>query len=165
MPTIAAYEETRGFSIFDECADESWTDTDSYFDQVAESRHAYHRLPDILRVRPRNASRVAVFSPQKAYTQYSLEQEFKELVERWHIETEVLSSTSEIVSNFNYYRIIGLGKDVIPLILQELQENGGQWYLALRVLTNENPVNPEDAGNIKKMKMAWLDWGKQRGLI
>jgi len=81
------------------------------------------------------------------------------------MEIEVLSSTSEIVSNFNYYRIIALGKDIVPLILQELQENGGQWYLALRVLTNQNPVNPEDVGNIKKMKMAWLNWGREHRLI
>jgi len=94
-----------------------------------------------------------------------LEKEFRELTDAWRAETSMLSSTSDIVSNFNYYRIIGLGKDVVPLILRELQERGGQWFLALRALTNENPVNPEDVGNIKSMKRAWINWGKEQGVI
>jgi hypothetical protein len=164
MPTIAAYETIKGFSVFDECADDSWADTESYYGKVAESRRAYHRLPDVVRVSSKDMSGIVLFPPKQS-ARYSLEQEFKELAEKWRMEIEVLSSTSEIVSNFNYYRIIALGKDIVPLILQELQENGGQWYLALRVLTNQNPVNPEDVGNIKKMKMAWLNWGREHRLI
>lgn len=166
MPTtITAYEERGDYSIFDECAEDSWVDTDSYYEEVAESRQSYYWLPDMLKVKGLNMAGVILIPSQKAYAHPSLEQEFRGLAERWHVETDVLSSTTEIVSNFNYYRIIALGKDVIPLILQELQENGGQWYLALRALTNENPVNPEDVGNIKNMKKAWLDWGKAHGLI
>lgn len=64
-----------------------------------------------------------------------------------------------------YQRIIGLGAPAIPLILKELQERGGQWYWALRAITNESPVADEEAGNIPSMKAAWLRWGASRGHI
>lgn len=97
--------------------------------------------------------------------QKHLELRFRELVTTWRNETMHLSSTTAIVSSFYYYQIIGLGVEVVPLILKELRENGGQWYLALRALTNENPVRAEDNGNIKKMKTAWLEWGGKKGLL
>jgi hypothetical protein len=36
-------------------------------------------------------------------------------------------------------------------------------FTALSELTNAQPVPPEDAGNIRKMVEAWLDWGRQQG--
>ncbi len=104
----------------------------------------------------------AVLLPQMTETE--LRQEFAALAEEWRQETMFFSSTSAIVSSFAYYRIIGLGRAVVPLILRDLQEHGGHWFLALRALTGENPVAPEVAGSMKKMTQAWLEWGRQHGL-
>lgn len=95
----------------------------------------------------------------------SLRQAFQTLAAQWRRETMPLSSSTEKVIHPAYQRIIGLGPAVIPLILQELEQNGGHWFWALRSLTGENPVEPEDAGQVAKMKDTWLAWGRQWGLI
>lgn len=94
-----------------------------------------------------------------------LQQLFLSLSLEWREATKFSSSTSEIVMHEAYQRIIGLGPTAIPLILQDLRENGGYWFWALRALTRENPVSKGDVGRIKKMTEAWLDWGKINGLI
>ncbi len=50
---------------------------------------------------------------------------FIELANRWHDETDYLSSPSRITDNDNYLKIVSMGKPVIPLILEDLQERGG----------------------------------------
>jgi hypothetical protein len=52
-----------------------------------------------------------------------------------------------------------MGKPAIPFILQELIANGGNWFWALTAITGENPVDPNDLGQTKKMKEAWQQWG------
>ncbi len=95
----------------------------------------------------------------------NVEQKFNALVHNWKEETMFLSSTTAITSNFWYYRIVGLGSLVVPFILRDLEKGGGHWFLALKALTGENPVKSEDLGNRNKMAQAWLEWGKQNGLI
>ena|SRR5215813_1104719 len=90
---------------------------------------------------------------------------FQSLAKQWREETMFLSSLTQKVLHPAYQQIIGLGPDALPLILRELKENGGHWFWALGAITRENPVAAEDAGRVKKMKEAWLDWGKQHGLI
>jgi hypothetical protein len=95
----------------------------------------------------------------------SLRQAFETLAAKWRRETIMLSSSSEKVLHPAYQRIIGLGPAVIPLVLRELEQHGGHWFWALRALTGENPVKPEDVGQVRKMTEAWLEWGKQWGLV
>jgi hypothetical protein len=95
----------------------------------------------------------------------ALEREFRALADQWRRETMMMSSTSDIVSNFAYHQIIGMGEKAIPPILRELQESGGHWFWALRAITRTNPVKPEDRGNVRKMAQAWLEWGRRRGYV
>ncbi len=90
---------------------------------------------------------------------------FTELANRWHEETDYLSSPSRITGNDTYLKIISMGNSVIPLILQDLQEHGGNWYRALRILSGNDPVPPEAQGNVQQMKQSWLRWGRDRGYI
>jgi len=90
---------------------------------------------------------------------------FKEFANRWHNETDYLSSPSSITNNDTYLKIISMGEPVIPLVLQDLQERGGYWYRALRILSDEDPVPPEGRGEVPKMKEAWLNWGRDKGYI
>lgn len=90
---------------------------------------------------------------------------FKALARQWKKETRHLSSATEIAMNMNYQRIIGMGPHAIPFILEELQREPDHWFHALRVLTGENPVKPEDAGNMQAMADAWIEWGRKEGLV
>ena len=91
--------------------------------------------------------------------------EFTRLAEEWRTDTGHLSSPRQIAMHPAYQRIIGLGEPAIPLILNALREHGGQWYWALRAITNDSPVSGDAAGNIRRMKEAWLRWGDAHGYI
>ena len=100
---------------------------------------------------------------RKIPEQAELEDTFNELSEKWRCETHFLSATDDIVLHPAYQSIIGMGREVIPLLLRELQRKPSHWFWALRSITREDPVRPEDAGNIRKMTEAWLNWGRERG--
>ena len=75
----------------------------------------------------------------------------------------MLSSTTAIATHPAYQRIIGLGPQVIPLILAELAKQPDHWFWALQALTGENPVPFADQGRIPAMTAAWLTWGHDNG--
>lgn len=95
----------------------------------------------------------------------SLEERFREHAEKWERETMHLSSTTKRVLHPSYQIIMGMGPDVVPLLLRDLQQNRRAWFWALYHLTQENPIDPADAGNIDKMVAAWVRWGKRKGLL
>lgn len=94
-----------------------------------------------------------------------LEALFAKLSSEWRQGTRYLSSTTAIATHPAYQRIIGLGPQVIPLILSDLQREPGHWFWALSALTGENPVEPSDRGRIQAMTAAWLKWGTDNGWI
>ena len=89
-----------------------------------------------------------------------LEIRFNQLVTRWREETKTVSSTTDRALHSAYQDIIGMGARALPLIFREMRDRGGHWFWALRHITHENPVPPQDAGNISRMKEAWLRWGR-----
>lgn len=90
---------------------------------------------------------------------------FRSLAQQWRSETQWLSSTTAIAMHPAYQAIIGMGADALPMILDDLRQNSGHWYWALKAISNEDPVVPRDRGSIKKMKNAWLQWGETKGLV
>jgi hypothetical protein len=105
-------------------------------------------------------------APQPAVQQPTeLEQLFTELAREWRAETAVHSSVTKKAMHPAYQRIIGMGPAVIPLILRDLEREPDHWFWALTALTGEDPIPPEDAGDIDKMAQAWLARGKQLGYI
>lgn len=94
-----------------------------------------------------------------------LKRKFEHLAEEWKRETINLSSVQEIILNPAYQRIIGMGPDVIPFILQQLERCPGFWFWALRCLTGENPVTQEMRGDVAAMTEAWLNWGREYGYL
>ncbi len=94
-----------------------------------------------------------------------LEERFQYLADRWREETRGMASPTRKVLNLNYLGILTLTEKVVPLIIKELADRPDDWFLALRVLTRENPVRPEDAGNFKLVTEAWLRWGEERGYL
>jgi hypothetical protein len=90
---------------------------------------------------------------------------FRQLADEWRVGTRYLSSTTEISMHPAYQRIIGLGPQVIPLILAELEREPEHWFWALTALTGENPVPTCDRGRLRAMADAWLKWGRENGWI
>ena len=92
-----------------------------------------------------------------------LETTFYQLVEQWKSETRGISSTEQLSVHPAYQQIIGMGRDVIPLLLRELESNSGRWFWALKSISREEPVTPEQRGKTKEMISAWLNWGREKG--
>ncbi|NEP78512.1 MAG: hypothetical protein F6K39_10170 [Okeania sp. SIO3B3] len=95
------------------------------------------------------------------------EAKFKKLAEQWKSETMFLSSITQMSIHPAYQQIIGLGPDVIPLLLRELAHNNesDHWFWALSAITGENPITEEQRGRISQMKEAWVKWGKSKGYV
>lgn len=79
----------------------------------------------------------------------------------WKQDTMMDSSLSIIYSHPAYQRIIGLGKDVLPLILRSLKEEPYFWFGALTAITGENPIPLESFGKMDEMQKAWLLWAEE----
>jgi len=92
-----------------------------------------------------------------------LAQRFRELVQQWKQDTRFCSSLTDMTEHPGYQQIIGLGKEAIPLILDELRREPDYWFSALKALTGEDQVPLSDRGKVRLMTHAWLDWGKQHG--
>ena len=88
---------------------------------------------------------------------------FEKFAANWKAKTKYLSNVTTKILNPDYQKIIGMGKDALPFILNDLADNGpNDWYWALTAITDVNPIKPEMAGNMVAMTEAWLQWGTQR---
>ena len=96
---------------------------------------------------------------------FATKKRFSDLVEKWHSERGIRSSLTEIYLCQSYLNIIAMGGKAVPLILQQLRLEGDDpdlWFVALEILTGENPVPTDDVGDNVKMAKAWLAWADQR---
>jgi GNAT superfamily N-acetyltransferase len=98
----------------------------------------------------------------------AIEKEFREHAERWKNETGHLSSLTKATAHPSYLRIIGLAKDsrghgIEKLLLNELEAEPDHWFPALSAITGQDPVNAEH--DFDAAVAAWLDWGKEKGII
>lgn len=107
----------------------------------------------------------ALASAQSGEATNPLEEQFRVLAEKWEGETRHSSSTAKRVMHSSYQTIIGMGREVVPLLLRDMQQNRRDWSWALYHLTQVNPVNPADAGKMDRIIMAWVNWGKEEGLL
>ena len=99
------------------------------------------------------------------YTAEEIQAEFTDLASQWIQSVEGMSSTVEMTKHPAYQKIVSMGKAVVPYLLEDLRNNPLYWLPALRQITQQNPVQPEQRGKIKQMAEAWLNWGKQEGYI
>jgi hypothetical protein len=88
---------------------------------------------------------------------------FQSLVKQWRLERGATSSITVMSGLTSYQKIIGMGDDAVPMILSQLKSEGDepdQWFWALKMITDLDPVRPEDRGNFVAMAQAWLAWGE-----
>lgn len=90
---------------------------------------------------------------------------FQILTEKWKKETKFSSSLRDLVSNESYRKIMDMGEDAIPLILEDLRARPARWFWALSAITGENPVASDHRGTVAKMRRDWIDWGVKKGFL
>jgi hypothetical protein len=94
------------------------------------------------------------------------EQRFRELATHWKAETKFVSNVTTKSMHPAYQKIIGMGERALPLILRDLVDNGpNDWFWALNVIADDNPVTDGIAGNMAAMTEAWLQWGRKAGYL
>src|SRR5260370_34023296 len=76
---------------------------------------------------------------------------FRELVRQWKEATVFLSSVHDMVGHPAYLQIIGMGKEALPLLVDELRREPDHWFVALQAITGTNPIPAAVQGNVQKM--------------
>jgi hypothetical protein len=76
--------------------------------------------------------------------QTTLENEFRTLAQQWKEDCRLLSSTSAMVAHPAHKAIVELGQAVVPLLLRDLEKEQVHWFEALKAITEEDPVAPND---------------------
>lgn len=90
---------------------------------------------------------------------------FFTLKSQWEKETAVVSSVTQMAMHPSYQQIIGMGPAAIPLILNEMAVKPGHWFWALKSISGEDPVPPENRGRVREMTEAWLHWGREQNYL
>lgn len=91
---------------------------------------------------------------------------FSVLAKDWYKETALKSSLAEKISHMSYLRIIRMGDDAIPLILEEMKKRPSHWFVALDVLVDdkEKPVI-ESGTSLTQVAASWIKWGEDNGYL
>lgn len=98
-------------------------------------------------------------------TDEQLQNRFHRLCGEWKAQSKYLSNTAQMAMLWPYQQIIGMGLDAVPLILAELGRETDHWFWALEAITGENPALDSPAGDVEAAAQAWLEWGRDKGLI
>jgi len=94
--------------------------------------------------------------------------EFQALRRRWCEERGARASALEMAMLPSYQSIVGMGEEVVPMILAQLRSEGDHpdhWFWALAAITRDNPVSPNSRGKVSEMAKAWLDWGQKKNYV
>ena len=94
----------------------------------------------------------------------ALSEQFHHLAEIVREECAHLSSVREVVMHSAYQQIVGMGPQVLPLLLRELEDRPGHWFWALRAIVKEDPVRSDHQGVVAEMTKDWLNWAHRKGL-
>lgn len=94
-----------------------------------------------------------------------MELQFYLLSTKWKSESQYLSFTKDRIYLDSYQAIIDMGKVALPFIFREMEQQPQHWFVALKKITNENPVLTEHQGDIKQMTKDWLQWAKKQEII
>ena len=92
-----------------------------------------------------------------------LRRRFNELVQQWTDDTMVSSSSHDIYMHSAYQRVIGLGRPVLPFVIEEMLLGELHWSWALSAITGENPA--PNSGSPRAATEAWIQWAKEQGLV
>jgi hypothetical protein len=100
----------------------------------------------------------------------SVEQQFCRLEAEWQTDTRYLSNPGKIMSHPAMRAIVERGEEVLPIILRDLQAKPSLLVWALPEITGESLAPPNLEGGFLKWNVsaqidAWMQWGREKGLI
>lgn len=98
-----------------------------------------------------------------ANTATAARERFLQLRALWLTETSHISRLEVVYMHAAYQEIIGMGKDALPFIFDELNSPTGRWFWALRSITGHRPFDGRRGVSIAQMKEAWMEWGRENG--
>lgn len=89
----------------------------------------------------------------------NIKQEFETLYNNWLEETLVESRMQYILENENYKKIVEMGDDVVPLIIEKLQEDERSAFLSYALCEiYPDAITVEDGYvSVLDIKNAWLN--------
>jgi hypothetical protein len=87
------------------------------------------------------------------------------LVAEWQQATAFSSSLSNLVFHPSFQRILALGPQAIPSILERLDDHPVPWFYALTILVDEAQNPTQGTNDADDAIRAWRAWGRARGLI
>lgn len=93
--------------------------------------------------------------------QDAIKKRFLKLRDIWKDESKFYSDPNAISSNRHYQKIIEMGYEVLPFIIEDLRVTYSFWFAALEKITGINPIRRENLGNIKAMTQDWSNWYKK----
>jgi len=92
-------------------------------------------------------------------------EKFSCLAQRWHRETAMLSLIRQKAMHPAYQKIIGMGREALPFIFQEMRNRRGDWFWALEAITEDEEQPPARHSNFKEATQVWLKWGEDNGYL
>ena len=86
------------------------------------------------------------------------------LLKLYEFQTNIMSSTEQMLKLSCAKHIIDLGLEVVPEILQEMKTStGAHWMALLGEIYQGGPVIPEKVrGNIVELSKIWIHWVEQK---
>jgi hypothetical protein len=104
-------------------------------------------------------------SPSAVTISTNTEEAFQRLVTDWRDRTAHLSLFNGKYTDMAYFQLVGMGKEILPLVFQELEETTSDWFVLLAAVAREDaPVIPaEDNGRARRIANIWMEWGRERG--
>ncbi len=108
-------------------------------------------------------STCAEYLVEQTREQFEFEESFRRLAKEWHDDVTDISSTHQMINHPAYLQIIGMGIRVLPHLIRELERAPDHWFAALTAITREDPVLPDQQGNLSQMTAAWLEWADKEG--
>ena len=96
-------------------------------------------------------------------TRREIHRQFARLASDWRAETAHESLERDKVAHPLYLRIVALGWDAVPFLVQELQSRPDCWFLALESITGADPVSRVGAKGIEQAAEVWISWWNREG--
>jgi hypothetical protein len=97
----------------------------------------------------------------ETYSFASLAEKFAFLAEQWRDYNDGMSFVE--YNHVAYLQIIGMGRAVVPMLLEELRRGNDEWVPALKYIAGQKVHAPEMVGKVDEIRKAWLEWGVRCG--
>lgn len=85
------------------------------------------------------------------------------LYDNWMSEAEELPIKEAIINKY-YLRMVGMGPNIVPMILGHIDETPCRMCEVLQYIICENPVKEENEGDFVKMSKDWTEYAENIGM-